>query len=153
MPDMIRSGASWLADRLAASAAVTVTYKRGDGVAKIKATIGRSTFESTNQNGVIENWESRDFLVKTAELPYGEPYRGDLIVEEAADGVETVYEVSAPRGVPLFHFADAFELVCRVHTKRSDKSLTYIVTEGGEEIAVPIEGSQLDDEIVVPIVA
>jgi len=138
MPDMIRSGASWLADRLAASAGVNVAYKRGNGTAQIMATVGRSTFESQNQNGVIENWESRDYLVKTTELPYGEPQRGDVIVEEAADGVATMYEVTAPRGVPVFHFADAFELICRVHTKRVDKDVTYIITEQGDEIVVPL---------------
>lgn len=153
MPDMIRSGSAWLADRLAQSAGTNVAYKRGDGTAKVLATIGRSTFEATNQSGVVENWESRDFLVKTVELPYGEPQRGDIIVEESADGVATLYEVTAPRGVPVFHFADAFELVCRVHTKRVDKDLTYIVTEQGGEIFVPLPTPDEDDEIAVPLVA
>ena len=57
-------------------------YKRGANSSQFVATIGKSMFESSGQNGVTEQWESRDFIVKTADLPYGEPLRGDLIVED-----------------------------------------------------------------------
>jgi hypothetical protein len=94
-------------------------------------------FESSGQNGVTEQWESRDYIVKTADLPYGEPLRGDMIVEDIG-GVSVFYEVAAPRGVPLFHYGDAFQHLVRVHTKRADKDQTYIITDQGEEIVVPL---------------
>ena len=137
MADMLSAGAAWLADQFAASASLTVAYKRGVNSSQFVATIGKSMFESSGQNGVTEQWESRDYIVKTADLPYGEPIRGDLIVEDIG-GVSVFYEVAAPRGVPLFHYGDAFQQLVRVHTKRTDKDQTYIITDQGEEIVVPL---------------
>ena len=151
MADMLGDGSSWLADRLAESAATTCAYKRGANTTTFTATVGRSTFESVSQSGVAEAWESRDYIVRVAALPYGEPVRGDVIVETIG-GVEMLYEVAAPRGVPLFHYADAFQNAVRVHTKQTDRDLLYIVTEAGEPIAVPLEPVD-DTEIVVPITA
>jgi len=137
MADMLSAGAAWLADQFAASASLTVAYKRGANSSQFVATIGKSMFESSGQNGVTEQWESRDYIVKTADLPYGEPLRGDMIVEDIG-GVSVFYEVAAPRGVPLFHYGDAFQQLVRVHTKRADKDQTYIITDQGEEIVVPL---------------
>lgn len=137
MADMLSAGAAWLADQFAASASLTVAYKRGANSSQFVATIGKSVFESGGQNGVTEQWESRDYIVKTADLPYGEPLRGDMIVEDIG-GVSVFYEVAAPRGVPLFHYGDAFQHLVRVHTKRADKDQTYIITDQGEEIVVPL---------------
>ena len=137
MADMLSDGAAWMADQLAASASLTVAYKRGANSSQFLATIGKSMFESSGQNGVTEQWESRDYIVKTADLPYGEPLRGDVIVEDIG-GVSVFYEVTAPRGVPLFHYGDAFQNLVRVHTKRSDRDQTYIITDQGEEIVVPL---------------
>jgi hypothetical protein len=134
---MLSDGAAWLADQFAASASLTVAYKRGTNSSQFVATIGKSMFESSGQNGVTEQWESRDYIVKTADLPYGEPLRGDMIVEDIG-GVSVFYEVAAPRGVPLFHYGDAFQHLVRVHTKRADKDQTYIITDQGEEIVVPL---------------
>jgi hypothetical protein len=137
MADMLSAGAAWLADQFAASASLTVAYKRGANSSQFVATIGKSMFESSGQNGVTEQWESRDYIVKTEDLPYGEPLRGDMIVEDIG-GVSVFYEVAAPRGVPLFHYGDAFQHLVRVHTKRADKDQTYIITDQGEEIVVPL---------------
>jgi hypothetical protein len=137
MADMLSAGAAWLADQFAASASLTVAYKRGNNSSQFVATIGKSMFESSGQNGVTEQWESRDYIVKTEDLPYGEPLRGDMIVEDIG-GVSVFYEVAAPRGVPLFHYGDAFQHLVRVHTKRSDRDQTYIITDQGEEIVVPL---------------
>lgn len=137
MADMLSDGASWLADQLAANASMNCAYKRGENTAQVTATIGKSLFESAGQNGVVEQWESRDYIVKTEELPYGQPQRGDLIVEEI-NGVSIFYEVTAPRGVPLFHYGDAFQKLVRIHTKQTDRDVTYIITEQGDEIVVPL---------------
>lgn len=137
MADMLSDGAAWMADQLAASASLTCAYRRGANSSQFVATIGKSMFESSGQNGVTEQWESRDYIVKTADLPYGEPLRGDVIVEDIG-GVSVFYEVTAPRGVPLFHYGDAFQNLVRVHTKRSDRDQTFIITDQGEEIVVPL---------------
>lgn len=135
--NMMAVGANWLTDQLRASAAVTVAYVRGGNTATVPATIGSSVFESQGQSGVVEQWESRDYIIKTDELPYGEPQRGDRIYEELG-GVANIYEVVTPRGVPLFRYADAFQTAVRVHTKRVDADVEYLVTEQGDEIVVPL---------------
>jgi hypothetical protein len=64
---------------------------------------------------VIEQWESRDFVIKAGTLPFGEPLRHDKIVD-TINGVDITYEVTSPRGVPVFHYGDAFRQTVRVHT-------------------------------------
>ena len=57
MADMLAAGASWLADQMATSAAMTCAYKRGANTTQFTATLGKSMFEAAGQNGVVERWE------------------------------------------------------------------------------------------------
>lgn len=131
MADMLANGAAWLAGQLKAAAGTTVTYVRGNQASEVTATIGASAFESATQSGVLERWESRDYLIDYDDLPFGDPLQGDRVVEEI-DGTNVTYEVASPRGVPLWHYADAFRLIVRVHTKQSETGVTYITTEDGD---------------------
>ena len=115
MSDLLASGAAWLAGQLAAGASRSVRYSRGADFGTVLATIGTSRFESQGTSGVIEQWESRDFIVKAGTLPFGEPLRHDKIVD-TINGVDITYEVTSPRGVPVFHYGDAFRQTVRVHT-------------------------------------
>lgn len=115
MPDMLSSGAAWLANQLSAGASRSVRYQRGADYGTVLATVGTSRFESQGTSGVVEQWESRDFIVKAGALPFGEPLRHDKIVE-TLNGIDITYEVTSPRGVPVFHYADAFRQSIRVHT-------------------------------------
>lgn len=117
MPDIIRDGAAYLAASLASSAAHVVTLQRGGQSAAVNAVIGKSVFESQTSSGFVESWESRDFIVRKSEYPFGEPVRGDLVTENS-NGQQAVYEVCSPAGTPLFHYADAFANSIRLHTKR-----------------------------------
>jgi hypothetical protein len=131
--DLLAAGASWLAGQLKTAAGRDVTYRRNGQDVTVTATIGRSQFESQNQSGVIENWESRDYLLPLADLPFGEPLRGDVLVE-AIGGDVLEFEVAAPRGVPVFHFGDAFRSIVRVHTKAIETGITFLATEAGEQL-------------------
>lgn len=131
MADLLSSGAAWLAGQLKTAAGTTVVYVRGQNAVEVVATIGNSAFEAANQSGVVERWESRDFLIATDDLPFGDPLHGDKIVETIND-IAVTYAVSTPRGVPPWHYADGFRLVVRVHTTQSDSGVTYIATEGGD---------------------
>jgi hypothetical protein len=121
MSDLLASGAAWLAGQLSASSSKSVRYYRGLDYGIVSATIGKSSFESQNESGIVETWESRDFIIKTGTLPFGEPQRSDLVVE-TIDGIDTTYEVSAPHGIPLFHFGDAFRQTIRVHALATSTS-------------------------------
>ena len=137
MGDMLEDGSLWLADRLAESVSRTVGYRRGANSSTVAATIGRSSFESVNSSGVAESWESRDFIVLTSAMPYGEPQRGDIVIDEIG-GVETLYQVTSPRGVPVFRWGDAFQKTIRIHTKQLDRDATILIDELGREISVPL---------------
>ena len=126
--DMLSHGASWLTGQLKAAAGTTITYSRGNTDAEIVATIGRSTFEQQNQSGVIERWESRDYLIAATDLPFGDPLRGDQITETQGGELVT-YEVASPRGVPEWHYGDAFRSIVRVHAVQSEAGATYLLTE------------------------
>ena len=133
MADLLSSGASWLAGQLKAAAGTVVTYRRGAEEAQVTATIGRSQFEATNQSGVLERWESRDYLISTADLPFGNPERGDVIVE-FDNGLYVEYEVASPRGVPEWHYGDAFRSIVRVHAVQTDAGVIFLMTEAGEQL-------------------
>lgn len=128
--DMLSAGASWLTGQLKAAAGTTITYTRGNTDSEIVATIGRSTFEQQNQSGVLERWESRDYLIAAADLPFGDPQRGDQITETHGGELVT-YEVSSPRGVPEWHYGDAFRSIVRVHAVQTEAGATYLLTEDG----------------------
>lgn len=115
MPDILASGAAWLADQLSVGASRSVRYQRGVDFGAVLATIGTSSFESQSTSGVVETWESRDYIVKAGSLPFGEPQRHDRIVETIS-GIDVTYEVTSPRGVPVFHYGDPFRQTVRVHT-------------------------------------
>ena len=123
MANMLADGAAWLAGELASAAGSSVVYQRGASSATVTATVGRSQFEAANQSGVIETWESRDFLIRTSVFPYGLPQRHDRVVETVG-GAAVTYEVAAPRGVPVYHYGDAFRTMLRVHTKAIDDAAT-----------------------------
>lgn len=133
MADLLADGASWLTSQLKAAAGRTVTYRRSGEEAEVVATVGSSRFEAQNQSGVLEQWESRDYMITTADLPFGDPERGDRIVED--QGGELVeYECASPRGVPEWHYGDAFRSIVRVHTTQVQSGTTYLVTELGEQL-------------------
>ncbi len=133
MADLLSAGASWLSAQLKANAGATVTYVRDGLAATVTAAVGRSAFEGAGQNGVLERWESRDYLVAAGELPFGEPRRGDSIAE-TRNGETVVYEVASPRGVPEWHYGDAFRTIVRIHTIQSDSSISYVLTEDDDEL-------------------
>ena len=88
MADLLQIGSDWLSDKLQQHASQAVTYQRGADTVPLNATIGRTQFELTGEEGIVERIESRDFLIPAADLVLaGEttlPERGDLIIETDA---------------------------------------------------------------------
>ena len=81
----------------------TVEYCRGAESVSVQATIGRTVFEVDDASGLLEKWESRDFLIAAAELVLAGaqvlPQRGDRI-RETGGGKVYVYEAMAPGREP-----------------------------------------------------
>ena len=126
MPDLLEQGLAWLEDQRHRHMTRTVTYRRGGEEVSLAATIGRTEFEQVDEYGAIHKTQSRDFLVRTADLVLDGvrtlPLAGDQIRE--ADGNPTfVYEGMAPGDQPPRRHSDPYRQALRIHTK-------HVATEG-----------------------
>jgi hypothetical protein len=120
MPDVLEKGLAWLDDQRHAHMTRTVVYQRGADAAEISATIGRTEFEQVDERGVVQRLQSRDFLVRAADLVLAGaptlPKAGDRIRETV--GAQTfVYEVMAPGNEPPWRYSDPYRKALRIHTK------------------------------------
>ena len=124
MPDLLRTAAAWLSATLETNVSETIGYTRGalGVVGGLLATIGHTPFSQVTDSGIIETYQTRDYLITAAELILGGnvvlPQRGDLITETDANGNSFVYQVMAPGGEPHYRFCDQFRVKLRVHTKQ-----------------------------------
>ena len=118
MGDLLEQGAGWLARMRTKHMSRTVTYQRGTQQVALAATVGGTTFEIANEYGVLERWESRDYLVAASDLVLGgtvvQPQSGDTIIDAGQ-----VYEVMAPGKEDVFRPSDHHGLTLRIHTKRT----------------------------------
>lgn len=119
MTDLLQQGATFLDGQRHAHMTRVVVYVRGAESKEVHATVGRTEFEQADEVGLIHRTESRDFLVRAADLDFGSgpvlPRAGDR-VRETQDGRTFVYEVNAPGGEPPWRFSDPYRRVLRVHT-------------------------------------
>ena len=97
-----------------------VIYLRGASFVEVSATVGRTTFEQSDEFGGIQRLESRDFLIRTGELIRDSevvlPQAGDRI-RETVGNQAFVYEVMAPGSEPPFRYSDPYRKALRIHTK------------------------------------
>lgn len=116
MADMFERAAVWLDQQRRQHLSRTVTLQGAGGISvSVPAGIGSTEYETTNEYGAIERWESRDFVVTRSDLPRL-PQPGDTVVE--TQGARTLtYEVVAPRGMPVWTPADSYGISIAIHTK------------------------------------
>ena len=110
----------WLAGQLKAHASQSVEYWRGAESVTVQATIGRTFYETYNDEGIMQRMESRDFMIALGDLVIGgeatTPQLGDRI-REVQGGVTVVYEVMSPGQEPHYQYADHARAMVRIHTK------------------------------------
>ena len=125
MADLLEQGSAFLDRQRHAHMTRPVVYQRGGASVEVPATVGRTEFEQADDAGLIHRVESRDFIVRSADLDLGEgvtlPKPGDRIRETSGTGV-FVYEVNAPGGQTPWRYSDPYRTSLRIHTK-------HIVTE------------------------
>jgi len=121
MNDLLQTGNAWLQAQRHSHLAHAVTYRRAGQSLPLQATVGETTFDVETAHGA-ETWESRDFLIRVADLVLeaaATPARGDRIAELV--GAKTlVFEVMAPGDAPCWQYSDPGRLTFRVHTKLVD---------------------------------
>lgn len=127
MADLLEQGSNWLEDQRTKHASRTVKYKRGVDSVDVPASIGRTEFEIDDGFGVLQKFESRDYLVLAADLVLGGwpvlPERGDRI-EETVGTTSYVYEVMAPGKEPAWRYSDPYRKTLRIHTKQVEVQTT-----------------------------
>jgi hypothetical protein len=118
--DLLDRGAAFMDAQRHQHLSRSVVYRRGADEKEVQATIGKTEFEQADDAGLIHRVESRDFLVRTADLDMGSgltlPRAGDQVRETVGTSV-FVYEVNAPGGQPPFRYSDPYRRVLRIHTK------------------------------------
>jgi len=118
--DLLQQGAAFLEDQRHTHMTRPVVYMRGGASVEVQATIGRTVFDQQDQFGVLHRTESRDYLIRAADLVLaGEaalPKAGDRVREPAGTGA-LLYEVMAPEGEPPFRYSDPERITLRIHTK------------------------------------
>ncbi|MCC6906676.1 MAG: hypothetical protein IT430_01930 [Phycisphaerales bacterium] len=121
MSDLLSQGLSWLEDQRHQQLTRTVTYQRGGDEVELSATIGRTVFEQDDHVGGLTRIESRDFLIRAADLVLASeitlPRSGDRIIESDAIATYT-YEVMAPGTEPPWRYSDVNRTTLRIHTKQ-----------------------------------
>ena len=119
MADLLGRASDWLESQRTRFATRIVIYQRRDQQADVAATIGKTVFDLDDGAGAVTREESRDYLILTADLPFGLPQRGDRI-DEAQNGQTIVYEVVGPGHEPCWRYSDPNRKAVRVHTKQVD---------------------------------
>jgi hypothetical protein len=120
--NMFRRASDWLDAQRHECATSPVTYRRGDRVVELNATIGRTEFQQDDGYGIVVRSESRDYIVRASDLSLDGvptlPEVGDRI-EEIQCGETYVYEV-LPIGASQQHwrFSDQFRQTIRIHTRQ-----------------------------------
>lgn len=121
MTDLLKTAAERLTTVMQSHAGSAITIRRGASSAAATATVGRTPFETRdNEGNVVETFESRDYLLPAADYaPAGsqvEPQRGDQI-DETIGGTTYTYEVMTPDADgPVFRYTDRHRTQLRVHT-------------------------------------
>lgn len=117
--NMLADGAAWLDDQRRTHLTTLVTYRRGATELVVPATIGMTTFEQQDSDGIVTRFQSRDFIITAADIAdLGEPVVGDEI-DEVHSGTQYTNEVMAVAGGPAWRWADAYREAIRVHTKQT----------------------------------
>jgi hypothetical protein len=124
MANLLRSSSEWLALRRKEWIADDIEYFRGASsvLGGLSAANGSTTFEeeSSTVAGLILRVESRDWIVKAADLIIDAertlPKEGDL-VKRTEEGKLFTFKVLSFAGEPVFRFTDSYRTSLRIHTK------------------------------------
>lgn len=98
------------------AAGVTVKYRRGIHEVEVDAVPGFTEFQTEGPDGVIETFQTRDWLIFAKDLVIESvetlPQHHDEIVENGMS-----YRVLHLEGIGAFRFSDPYRTILRIHTK------------------------------------
>ena len=119
--DILETGVNWLDGIRQTHLAQSVVYKRDWETITVTATLATTTYEVADEDGLLIQAKSTDFLIAASDLVLGEgritPRIGDQIVR-VVDGEDVVFEVLDLGGVGHYRPSDPYGKVLRIHTKQ-----------------------------------
>ena len=114
MGDLLDQGSAWLESQRTLHMTRDVTYARGIITAVVKATIGRTDYETDDGQVVRTEFTDRDFLILAADLVLNGlarlPEEGDQIHETQGTSI-LIFEVMGWR------YSDPYRRTYRIETK------------------------------------
>ena len=111
MTDM-QNALSFLEEMRQEHLSIPVKYVRGNDELEISASQGRTNFRIEDSYGQLIRYQSCDFLISAALLPF-EPEAGDQIILNG-----DVFEVMAPASEPCWRWINPHRTTYRIHTKQ-----------------------------------
>lgn len=119
---MLDTGSLWLDSILGTSEGVEVTYRRGAAEVELEGVVvGQTLIGSDFGVGIVQTWQTRDYLIPTADLILG----GNVTEPEVGDTIEqggVTYRVTeADDGRPWRYSDEATRTMLRVHTKQDSR--------------------------------
>ena len=114
MPDLLERGSRWLEQRRTEHCSQDVSYVRGSDSVAVKATIGRTQYETDDNQTVRIDFTDRDFLILADDLVLAgvtvTPKPGDRVRETHGDQT-LIFEVIDWR------YSDPYRQTLRIETK------------------------------------
>ena len=114
MGDLLDKGSAWLESQRSKHMTRDVTYARGLIAAVVKATVGRTEYETDDGQVVRTEFTDRDFLISVADLVLDGsptlPDEGDQVRETQGTSV-LIFEVMGWR------YSDPYRRTFRIETK------------------------------------
>lgn len=118
--EILANASAWLQTVHQQTNSRLVTYVPGGPIGvpipNVSARVGKTEFPLEPTDGIVETWESRDFLIAVLSLGSNIPAARDYVLETVG-GVTFTYEVCAPDGEQVAPFDDRFRQTYRIHTK------------------------------------
>lgn len=108
--NMLENGLKWLSGKQKKHVSSKVFYYRGDEKHMVDAVLGRTDFESVDENGFTITAHTIDFLIDAGDLPLI-PESGDLLV--AGNIVHEVIELGSDG---CWCWCDPHGIQRRIHT-------------------------------------
>lgn len=114
MADLLEQGTRWLEAQRTKHCTRDVTYVRGPAAVVVRATVGRTQFETDDGHAVRVEFTERDYLIRAADLVLSgqavTPQAGDRL-RESHSGQVLVFEVIDWR------YSDPYRQTFRIETK------------------------------------
>ncbi len=125
MPNLMESGAAWLADQLFTHAASPIVYARGGDSVSITAVRAQTIAELNTEFGMNIDVRISDFIIQESDLVLlatkVKPERGDTITI-VIDDETIVYTVLPEFGDDAYRESDRFGNTYRVHAKETGRT-------------------------------